>query len=84
MQTDARPSWEEVLEARADRMAVVRALVDGLTDADLGRGCPRSPAPGYPEGERPVWECLSVVMEEECEHHRYATRDLAVLEGKVG
>jgi len=84
MQTDARPSWEEVLEARADRMAVVRAIVDGLADADLGRGCPRSPAPGYPEGERPVWECLSVVMQEECEHHRYATRDLAVLEGRAG
>jgi hypothetical protein len=24
--------------------------------------------------------CLSVVMEEECEHHRYMVRDLAVLE----
>jgi hypothetical protein len=25
-----------------------------------------------------------VVMQEECEHHRYATRDLAVLEGRAG
>ena len=65
-------------------MAVVRAIVDGLADDDLGRGWARSPAPGYPEGERPVWECIGVVMEEECEHHRFATRDLAVLESRAG
>lgn len=81
IEVDARPAWPDVVEARADRMAVVRRIVDGLADSDLGRGCTRSPAPGYPEGERPVWECLSVVMEEECEHLRFATRDLAVLEG---
>ena len=84
LEIDAHPSWTEVLETRADRMAVVRTIVDGLADADLGRGCARSPAPGYPEGQRPVWECLSVVMEEECEHHRFATRDLAVLESRAG
>ena len=84
MEVDALPSWTEVLDARAERMAVVRKIVDGLADADLGRGCARSPAPGYPEAERPVWECLSVVMEEECEHHRFATRDLAVLESRAG
>jgi len=75
----ANPSLDEVLAVRAGRMAVVRGILDGLTDADLGRMCPRSPAAGYPEEERPVGECLSVVMEEECEHHRFATRDLAVL-----
>ena len=84
MNIDAVPSWEEVLDTRADRIAVVRTIVDGLADADLGRGCARSPAPGYPEGERPVWECLSVVMEEEVEHHRFAIRDLAVLESRAG
>lgn len=81
MDLDANPSYAEVTEARADRMAVVRCIVDGLTDGDLGRICTRPPAPGYPEESRPVWECLSVVMEEECEHHRFAVRDLAVLEG---
>ncbi len=79
---DARPSWAEVLEARADRQGVVRRVLDDLADADLGRGCTRAPAPGYPEGERPVWECLSVVMEEEVEHLRFATRDLALIEGR--
>ncbi|MEU4601437.1 DinB family protein [Kribbella sp. NPDC023972] len=82
MDLDAKPSYAEVLEARADRVAVVRRVLDGLTDADLGRPCLRSPAPGYPEGERPVAECLAVLMEEECEHHRFATRDLTLLESR--
>ena len=80
----ARPSYAETLEARADRMRVVRGVLDGLADGDLGRECLRTPAPGYPEGPRPVWECLAVLMEEEIEHHRYATRDLAVLRDRGG
>jgi hypothetical protein len=79
---DARPSLSEVMTVRADRMARVRGIVDGLTDTDLGRMCTRAPAPGYPEESRPVGECLGVVMEEECEHHRFAVRDLAVLESQ--
>jgi hypothetical protein len=80
MDLDARPSFAEVMTVRDDRVTLVRGLVDGLTDAELGRMCTRAPAPGYPEGERSVGECLGVVMEEECEHHGYAVRDLAVLE----
>ena len=52
----------------------------GLTDNDLGRLCRRSPAPGYPDEERAVAECIAVVMDEEIEHNRFAVRDLAVLE----
>ena len=77
---DARPSFAEVIEVRADRMALVRGIVDGLTDTGLERRCSRAPAPGYPAESRSVGRCLSVVMREECEHHRYAVRDLAVLE----
>lgn len=79
---DARPSHAEVMQVRADRMALIRRIVDGLADADLGGMCTRSPAPGYPEEARAVGECLGVVMEEECEHLRYAVRDLAVLESR--
>jgi hypothetical protein len=82
MDPDARPSLAEVLPVRAERMARVRAIVDGLTDAHLGQLCTRSPAPGYPEEARPVADCLAVVLEEECEHHRFATRDLAILEAR--
>jgi hypothetical protein len=71
-----------VMEARASRMALVHGIVAGLTDAELVRICTRSPAPGYPEESRSVGRCLRVVMDEECEHHRYAVRDLAVLEAR--
>lgn len=77
---DARPSFDEVIAVRADRMAVMRGIVDGLSDDELERVCTRTPAPGYPEEPRTVRHCLRVVMTEECEHHRYAVRDLAVLE----
>jgi hypothetical protein len=77
---DARPSLAEVLEARGTRVALVRGIVDGLTDDGLERALPRLPAPGYPEGTYTVGGCLSVIMREECEHRRYAVRDLAVLE----
>jgi hypothetical protein len=82
MDLDARPSFAEVMAARDERRSLVRGLVDGLTDTELGRICTRSPAPGYPEEPRPVGECLGVVMQEECEHHRFAVRDLAVLEAR--
>jgi hypothetical protein len=81
---DAHPPLAEVLEARGTRMTMVRGIVDGLTDDDLGRECPRLPAPGYPEEARSVGLCLGVVMKEECEHRRYAVRDLAALEADPG
>ena len=81
----ARPPLEQVLEVRGTRMAMVRGIVDGLTDDDLDRECPRRPAPGYPEGTYTLGRCLNVIMREECEHRRYAVRDLAILEtGKDG
>jgi DinB superfamily/Pentapeptide repeats (8 copies) len=76
----AHPGYAQILAARADRMAVMRRIVAGLTDEGLGRSCPRSPAPGYPDEDRAVAECVGVVMEEEIEHYRFAVRDLAVLE----
>jgi DinB superfamily/Pentapeptide repeats (8 copies) len=81
---DVRPSLAEVLKVRSTRMMMVRGIVDGLTDDDLERVCPRLPAPGYPEEARSVGLCLGVVMREECEHRRYAVRDLAALEADPG
>jgi uncharacterized damage-inducible protein DinB len=78
----AEPTYEEILTARGDRMAVIRRIVAGLTDEGLGRRCRRSPAPGYPDEERTVADCLAVVMDEEIEHCRFAVRDLAVLESR--
>jgi uncharacterized damage-inducible protein DinB len=76
----ATPGYAEVLAARAERRATVRAIVAQLTDAELERRCTRAPAPGYPEEPRTVGKCLRVVFNEEIEHHRYAVRDLATLE----
>jgi hypothetical protein len=78
----AQPGYAEILAARADRMAVMRRIVASLTDDGLGRLCQRSPAPGYPDEERTVIDCISVVMDEEIEHYRFAVRDLAVLEAR--
>lgn len=78
----ARPTFDEVMAVRVERMAVVRGLVDGLTGDEMGRICLRSPAPGYPDEPRAVADCLAVLMDEECEHYRFAMRDLSVLEGR--
>jgi DinB superfamily/Pentapeptide repeats (8 copies) len=78
----AQPGYAEILAARAGRVAVMRRIVAGLTDDSLGRPCQRSPAPGYPDEERTVVDCISVVMDEEIEHYRFAVRDLAVLEAR--
>jgi hypothetical protein len=77
-----QPGYAEILAARADRMAVMRRIVAVLTDDSLGRLCQRSPAPGYPDEERTVIDCVSVVMDEEIEHYRFAVRDLAALESR--
>ncbi len=75
----AVPSFTEVMEARADRQALIRGIPADLTDADLERECTRKPAPLYPEGSHPLGTCLRVVMKEEAEHRRYIVRDLPAL-----
>jgi hypothetical protein len=80
---NAQPSYAEILAARADRMAVTRGIMADLTDDNLGRPCRRSPAPGYPDEERTAIDCIAVVIDEEIEHHRFAVRDLAVLEARL-
>jgi DinB superfamily/Pentapeptide repeats (8 copies) len=79
----ARPSLEEVLALRRDRMSTVRGLVDGLTDASLDTRTERVDAPGWPPPRSfPVRQCLLVILSEEWEHRRFAERDLAVLEAR--
>ena len=77
---DATPTLDEVLAARVARMATMRDVVDRLTETELDRVCGRKPADPYPDQEYVVRRCLKVVLKEEAEHHRYAVRDLAVLE----
>lgn len=75
------PPLDEVLAAHRDRMSKVRAIVDDLTEAELDRVCAQNPQPGYPAVTTyPVRACLSSAIAEGWEHHRYACRDLEVLE----
>ena len=80
-----RPSLDEVLELRHDRMATMRRVVDGLTDEQLaGRTTPVT-GPGYPESrDFAVSDVVGCILNEEWHHHQYATRDLAVLEQRTG
>jgi DinB superfamily/Pentapeptide repeats (8 copies) len=75
-----RPSLEVVLELRRDRMATVRALMDGLTVETLDSDTEPVAGPGWPKPQSyPVRECLLCILNEEWEHRLYAERDLAVL-----
>jgi hypothetical protein len=81
---DARPSLDEVLELRRDRMATVREVIDGLTVETLARTTEPVEGPGWPEPRGyPVTQCLLCILNEEWEHRLYAERDLDALEARA-
>jgi uncharacterized damage-inducible protein DinB len=80
---DVRPSLNEVLELRQDRMNTVRKLVEGLTDGSLDADTEPVLAPGWPEPRSyRVRNLLLHVLHEEWEHRCYAERDLDALSGR--
>jgi hypothetical protein len=80
----ARPTLEEMLALRADRMATVRQVLADLTDERLAGATTPVLEPGYPDSESfPVRRCLQAILVEEYEHRSFAERDLAVLERRV-
>ncbi|MDX6259193.1 MAG: hypothetical protein QOH84_881 [Kribbellaceae bacterium] len=80
----ARPSLDEVVALRKDRMAGVRQYVDQLTDEQLAADTtPVTGAPSWPRPiSYPVRECLLITLNEEYQHRLYAERDLAILEAR--
>jgi hypothetical protein len=72
----APPPCTDVLDARADRQAMVRRYIADVTSEDLSAPRRNPHAPDYPET---VLSCLRTILEEEWEHHRYAVRDLDTL-----
>lgn len=77
----ARPSLDEVLELRRDRMATVRALVDGLTDESLAAHTEPVAGDSWPPSQSfAVRRCLLIVLNEEWHHRLFAERDLDALE----
>jgi uncharacterized damage-inducible protein DinB len=82
---EARPSLDEVLALRRDRMATVRDVIDGLTAQSLAADTEPVEGPGWPPNRSfPVRECLLTVLNEEWWHRQFAERDLAVLERQAG
>lgn len=79
----ADPGLDEVVAAWTDRVATVRAVIADAADADLDVTLPQNPAPGYPPWTMvSLRACLHSALWETWHHHRYAVRDLAVLEAR--
>jgi hypothetical protein len=78
--TTDTPSYAEVLEVRAGRVAMVGEFLATVTPDELAVTRKNPWAPQYPESTR---SCLHVILEEEWEHHRFAVRDLDAIEAGV-
>ncbi len=75
--TTVTPSYTDVLEVRAGRVAMVRDFLATVTPDDLAVTRRNPWAPQYPET---TLSCLHTILGEEWEHHRYAVRDLDAIE----
>ena len=71
------PSYAEVLEVRAGRVAMVREFLADVTPEELAK--PRQ-NPWSPTSPETTLSCLQVIVEEEWEHLRFALRDLDAIE----
>lgn len=75
------PPFEEVLAVRADRQAQVRERLFSATSDWLDE---ELPSPNDPARTQTARQCVHVILEEEWEHLRFATRDLDALDaGRV-
>ena len=77
--TTVTPSYAEVLEVRAGRVAMVRDFLASTTSDELAE---TRKNPWDPEYQETTLSCLHVILQEEWEHHRYAIRDLDAIEAK--
>jgi hypothetical protein len=75
---DARPSLDEVLEIRADRLAVVRRVLADLTPDRLDEPIQPPDTPGFvtSDSRDPIGDALRTVLNEEWYHRLFAERDL--------
>jgi DinB superfamily/Pentapeptide repeats (8 copies) len=77
--TTDTPSYDDVLEARAGRVAIVRDFLATVTPDELAATRRNPHAAEHPQT---VLSCLHTILEEEWEHNRYAVRDLDAIEAK--
>lgn len=78
--TPGTPAFDDVLEARADRVRMVSEFLADVTPEELADERTNPWAPQYPES---VLSCVHTILEEEWEHHRYAVRDLDALAARA-
>jgi len=78
--TTVTPSYAEVLNVRAGRVAMVRDFLAEVTPGELATK--RSSPWNEPERPQTTLSCLHVILEEEWEHLRYAARDLDAIEAE--
>jgi uncharacterized protein YjbI with pentapeptide repeats len=76
----ARPSLDDILAVRAERVTTVRNVIADLTGEKLAGMTVPVEDPGYPEPKSfAVLDCLQTVLNEEWEHRLYVERDLDIL-----
>lgn len=74
----AHPSLDEVLPVRAERQAAVTAVLDDVTPEQLAE---RHPGPPWADEDHiTLLQGIQVIIEEECEHLRFAERDLDAID----
>lgn len=71
--TTTTPSYDEVLEVRDERVAMVRDFLAAVTADDL---TVLRQNPWAPDRRETTLKCIHVILNEEWEHHRFAVRDL--------
>jgi hypothetical protein len=75
----AAPSYAEVLEVRAGRVTAVREFLAAVTAEQLAE---EHAGPAWEQGRLSTLRCLRVILNEECEHRRFAERDLDLIEAR--
>lgn len=79
--TTVTPSYDEVLEARAGRVAMVRDFLAAVTPGELA--AKRRGPWDFDHHPHTTLSCLHVILDEEWEHLRYATRDLDAIQAQI-
>jgi hypothetical protein len=78
--TPNQPPYAQVLDVRANHVAMVRDYLTTVTPELLTE---TRPNPWASEHEVTVAGCLRVILNEEWEHHRYAVRDLDAIDRRA-
>lgn len=77
---EADPTWDEAVAAWESRRAMAAAAFAAVTDDGLDDDVTGVPTPAVGVETRSRRRCHLTVVREMGEHHRYATRDLALIE----